>query len=71
MCREGVDHPDPIKSLANEPAIWVDSDGVDDPAGLGIREQYITQLGNRRLMGHGHAKPGEIAQVPHARDDCR
>jgi hypothetical protein len=60
MRRQGVDHPDPIKGLANEPAIGVDPDGVDNSAGLGMREQDITQLGDRRLMRHRHAKPSEI-----------
>jgi hypothetical protein len=61
MRGNGLDHPHPVKGFADQPAIRIDPDGVDDPAGLGIREQHITQLGDRSLVGHGHAKPGEIA----------
>ena len=66
MRRQGLDHPDAVKGLADQPAIRFDPDGVDDPTGLGVREQRITQLGYRRLVWHGHRKPSEIPQVPHA-----
>jgi len=38
MRRKGVDRPDTVKGLADQPAIRIDPDGVDDPAGLSIRE---------------------------------
>jgi hypothetical protein len=68
MRRNGLYHPDTVKGLADQLAIWIDSDGVDDTACLGIREERITHLGDRSLVGHGHAKLGEITQVPPARN---
>jgi hypothetical protein len=63
----GVDHRDPVKGFADQAAIGIDADRVDDPAGPGIGEQRITQAGRGDLVGHGYGKPGEIAQVPQAR----
>jgi hypothetical protein len=71
MRRQGVEHPDAVKGLADQPAIRLDPDRVDDPAGLGIREQHITEAGSHGLVRHGHGKPREIAQVPHAREGRR
>jgi len=68
---KGLDHPDPIKRLTDQAAIWVDPDSIDGTAGLGIWQQHITQLSDRGFVGHGHAKPCKIAQMSHARDGCR
>jgi hypothetical protein len=71
MRRNGLDHPDTIKRLADQSAIRVDSDSINGTAGLGIRKQHITQLSDCGFVGHGHTKPCEIAQVSHARDGGR
>jgi hypothetical protein len=61
MRRQGLDHPDTVKGFTDQSAIRVDPDGVDGPTGLGVWQQPITQVGGRGFVGHGHAKPGEIA----------
>jgi len=65
MHRNGLDHSDTVEGFPDHPAIRVDPDSVDDATGLGVREQHVAQLGDRSLVGHGHAEAGKVPQPPH------